>query len=243
MSPAGGILSPVATLVARALDLLYPPRCVACAAFGRNLCEDCCGRLVPASGAGRCPRCGVARDDEGRCRDCSGWRDLDGARAAVEMSGPARRVVHGLKFSGIRDLADDMAEALLPVVVTLAPDAVYAIPLHHRRRLRRGFNQAEVLLDRLGWPTAPGRLERVRATASQVGLSASERRENVAGAFRYRGPDLEGATVAVLDDVVTTGATASECARVLRQHGAGRVYALAYARAPYRSPTSGRSGD
>ena len=233
----------MATLVARALDLLYPPRCVACAAFGRNLCEDCCGRLIPAAGAGRCPRCNVAREDEGRCRDCSGWRDLDGARAAVEMSGPARRVVHGLKFSGIRDLAEDMAEALIPVVEALAPDAVYAIPLHRRRRLRRGFNQAEVLLDRLGWPTGPGRLERVRATASQVGLSAGERRENVAGAFRYRGPGLRGATVAVLDDVVTTGATASECARVLRQHGAGRVYALAYARAPYRSPTSGRSGD
>ena len=83
----------------------------------------------------------------------------------------------------------------------------------------------------------------MRATASQVGLSASERRQNVAGAFRYRGPVLKGATVAVLDDVVTTGATAGECARVLREHGAARVYALAYARAPYRSPTSGRSGD
>ncbi len=233
----------MATLIARALDLLYPPRCVACAAFGCNLCEDCRGRLVPAGGPGRCPRCNVSREDDGRCRDCSGWRDLDGARAAVEMSGPARRLVHGLKFSGIRDLADDMAEALLPVVAALAPDAVYAIPLHRRRRLRRGFNQAEVLLDRLGWPAAPGRLERVRATASQVGLSAGERRENVAGAFRYRGPDLEGATVAVLDDVVTTGATASECARVLREHGAARVYAVAYARAPYRSPASGRSGD
>ena len=233
----------MATLVARALDLLYPPRCVACAAFGRNLCEDCRGRLVPAGGPGRCPRCNVSREDDGRCRDCSGWRDLDGARAAVEMSGPARRLVHGLKFSVIRDLSDDMAEALLPVVAALAPDTVYAIPLHRSRRLRRGFNQAEVLLDRLGWPAAPGRLERVRATASQVGLSAGERRENVAGAFRYRGPDLEGATVAVLDDVVTTGATASECARVLREQGAARVYAVAYARAPYRSPASGRSGD
>ena len=233
----------MATLLARALDLLYPPRCVSCAAFGDNLCEDCMSGLVPASGPGRCPRCGVRIEDEGRCRDCGGWRDLDGARAAFEMAGPARRVVHGLKFSGIRDLAAGMAEALRPVVDTLAPDAIFPIPLHRRRRLTRGFNQAEVLLDRLGVEPALGRLERVRATASQVGLSASERRENVSGAFRYRGPALKGATVAVLDDVVTTGATAGECARVLRQHGAARVYALAYARAPYRSPTSGRSGD
>ncbi len=233
----------MATLLARALDLLYPPRCVECAAFGDNLCESCATLLVPARGPGHCPRCGVRRDDEGRCRDCSGWRDLDGAHAAFVMEGPARRVVHGLKFSGIRDLATDMADGLRPVVDTLAPDAIFPIPLHHRRRLRRGFNQAEVLLDHLDVPPAPGRLERVRATASQVGLSAPERRENVAGAFRYRGPALKGATVAVLDDVVTTGATAGECARVLREHGAARVYALAYARAPYRFPTSGRSGD
>lgn len=231
----------MATLLTRALDLLYPPRCVGCAAFGHNLCEACSKLLLPARGPGRCGRCGVRRDDEGRCPDCFGWRDLDGARAAFEMTGPARGVVHGLKFSGIRDLAGDMAEALLPVVNGLAPDAIFPIPLHRSRHRRRGFNQAGVLFERLGWPPPPGRLERVRATASQVGLSASERRENVAGAFRYRGPGLRGATVAVLDDVVTTGATAGECARVLREHGAARVYALAYARAPYRSPASGRS--
>ena len=220
----------MATLLSRALDLLYPPRCVGCGAFGQNLCEPCGDHLLPASGPGRCGRCGVRRDDEGRCSD-------------FEMEGPARRVVHGLKFSGIRDLATDMASALLPVVEALGPHAIFPIPLHARRRRQRGFNQAEVLFDRLGWPPPPGRLERVRPTASQVGLSASERRENVAGAFRYRGPGLKGATVAVLDDVVTTGATASECARVLREHGAGRVYALAYGRAPYRSPASGRSDD
>ena len=231
----------MATLLSRALDLLYPPRCVGCAAFGHNLCEDCSALLLPASGPGRCGRCGVRRDDEGRCPDCFGWRDLDGARAAFEMTGPARRVVHGLKFSGVRDLAQDMAAALYPVVVKLSPDAILPIPLHPRRRRARGFNQAEVIFERLGWPAAPGRLDRIFPTASQVGLSASERRENVAGAFRYRGPDLKGATVAVLDDVVTTGATAGECARVLREHGAGRVYALAYARAPYRTPTSGAS--
>ena len=120
-----------------------------------------------------------------------------------------------------------------PSSETLRPDAVYAIPLHRRRRRSRGFNQSEIILRRLAMPPAPGRLERIHATASQVGLDVRARRRNVAGAFRYRGPDLAGATVAVLDDVVTTGATAHECARVLREHGAGRVYALAYARASF----------
>ncbi len=167
------------------------------------------------------------------CSGCASWSALDGVRAAFEMEGPARGVVHDLKYRGVRDLAGDMAAALRPIVEALRPDAVYAIPLHRRRRRSRGFNQSEAILTRLGAPPAPGRLERLRATASQVGLDVRARRRNVAGAFRYRGPDLEGATVAVLDDVVTTGATAHECARVLREHGAGRVYALAYARASF----------
>ncbi len=244
-----GILRVVATLplLDRALDLLYPPRCVGCGAFGQNLCEACIATLTPVTGPGHCPRCGVQRQGvgvgESRCVGCSGWRTLAGARAAFEMEGAARRVVHGLKFSAVRDLATHMAEALLPVVTGLDPDAIYPIPLHGRRRRWRGFNQAEVLFERLGWSPAPGRLQRVRATPSQVGRNVHERRQNVEGAFRYRGPTLKGATVAVLDDVVTSGATAGECARVLLEHGAERVYALSYARASYRFPKSGSSDD
>ena len=221
-------------LLARALDLLYPPRCVSCGAFGPAVCEACVERLAPARGPDRCDRCGARREPPAPCRACEGWDALDGARAAFDMDGPARPVVHGLKYHGIRDLADPMAEALWPLVRELGVGtAVFAIPLHRSRRNQRGFNQSEVILKRLGARRAPGRLERIRATASQVGLGARARRENVAGAFRYRGPDLDGAAVAVLDDVVTTGATAQECARVLRANGAGRVHAVAYARATH----------
>ena len=239
LSPVAVFCIAVITLLSRALDLLYPPRCVSCAAFRANLCADCAGLLQPAGGPDSCARCNGPREEAKRCHGCLGWRDLDGARAAFFMDGPARPVVHGLKFSGIRDLADGMAEALLPVLEALSPDVVFPVPLHARRQRARGFNQAEVLFERLGWPAAPGRLQRIRSTSSQVGLNAVQRRKNIAGAFRYRGPSLKGAVVAVLDDVVTTGATASECARVLREHGAARVYAIAYARALYRSPASG----
>jgi len=181
---------------------------------------------------------------EGNCPNCYRWEALAGARAAFEMAGPARRVVHGLKFRGIRELAAHMAEALQPLVDELRPDAIFPTPFHRGRRRRRGFNQAEVLLNRLARPAVAGRLDRIRDTASQVGLRERERRRNVAGAFRYRGPELSGLTLALLDDVVTTGATAEECARVLRDHGAERVYALAYARASYApDPTTGQSPD
>ncbi len=233
----------MAAILARALDLLYPPRCAGCGVFGEALCDVCADGLVPAHGLGRCHACGARWIGESRCPACAGWRTLDGVRAAFDMEGVARALVHALKYRGVRVLAEPMAEALRPLLAALGPDVIHPIPLHPRRRRSRGFNQAEALFRELGWPTAHGRLERIRATPSQVGLDASQRRENVAGAFRYRGPNLKGATVAVLDDVVTSGATAAECARVLREHGAARVYALAYARAAYHSPASGGDGD
>ena len=203
----------VAPLLARALDLLYPPRCVACGAFGQTLCVTCASALVPASGTGRCPNCGAGWVGEGNCPTCYPWEALAGARAAFEMAGPARRVVHGLKFRGIRELAAHMAEALQPLVDELRPDAIFPIPLHRGRRRRRGFNQAEVLLNRLAVPAVAGRLDRIRDTASQVGLRERERQRNVAGAFRYRGPELSGLPLALLDDVVTTGAPPPTSAR------------------------------
>ena len=127
-------------------------------------------------------------------------------------------------------MAGVMAEAIRPLVTSLEVDSFYAVPLHRRRKRSRGFDQAELLLKRLDMWGGPGRLQRVRATPSQVGLNVEERRANIKGAFRYRGPKLRG-TVAVVDDVVTSGATAGECARILKENGADKVFAVAFARA------------
>jgi ComF family protein len=149
------------------------------------------------------------------------------------MDGPARKVVHGLKYRGIRALAGRMAAAVGPVAPDF--DVAMPVPLHGSRQRRRGFNQAELMLNELACPRAEGRLLRIRNTPHQVGLHHGERRSNVAGAFAYRGPSLTGLTVALVDDVVTTGATVNECARVLRDYGARHVIAVAYARASYDS--------
>jgi ComF family protein len=116
----------------------------------------------------------------------------------------------------------------------LAPDAVVPVPLHWWRRLRRGYNQSEALargLARvLALPCRTSWLRRARHTPSQVGKSAEQRRANVRGAFRAaRVP--AGASVLLVDDVMTTGATASEAARALKEAGAGRVVAAALGRA------------
>ena len=105
----------------------------------------------------------------------------------------------------------------------------------HRSRLReRGFNQSELLMRAAGWMEPVGCLLRTKKTNRQVGMHEGERRANVAGAFVYRGPALNGLSVAIVDDVVTTGATVQECATVLKEAGAREVWAVAFARASYK---------
>jgi ComF family protein len=153
--------------------------------------------------------------------------------AVAEMTGPARQVVHGLKYLGVRPLAAVMAERMATLLATGAFDVAAPIPLHASRVRVRGFNQAELLLQRLNWPVAEGALRRVRRTRTQVGLRQQERRKNVDGAFVYEGARLDGLRVVLVDDVVTTGATADECAAVLKEQGARSVVVAAFARASY----------
>lgn len=159
--------------------------------------------------------------------------ELEGVRAPFEMTGTARNLVHALKYRHYRDIAPTMAALMTPLPETLGIEAYFAIPLHRTRSRERGFNQAELLLRHAGWGPAGEGLTRIRKTEQQVGQRLGERRANVAGAFRYTGRRLDGLTVALVDDVVTTGATMVECARVLRDAGAARIWALAFARASY----------
>ena len=155
-------------------------------------------------------------------------------RAAFEMEGVARKLVHAFKYRRTRDLAPVLASHVAGLPAGLAIDGYHAVPLHRSRQRDRGFNQAHELVAKCGWPLAPGALVRTRKTARQVGMHLGERRTNVSGAFAYSGPPLDGLTVGIVDDVVTTGATVNECARVLREAGARRVYAFAFARASYQ---------
>lgn len=189
--------------------------------------------MEPATGAGRCRNCSSRWAGDDNCPRCYHLQHLDGVRAAVEMGGSARRVVHALKYRGVQSLAAFMATHVSPLREHHAIDAAFPVPLHRTRVRSRGFNQSALILSALDWPRHVGELRRVRRTETQVGLHLGERRANVSGAFRYEGPALSGLTVAIIDDVVTTGATANECAAILREHGARYVYAFAFARASY----------
>lgn len=186
-----------------------------------------------ATGSGRCPHCRALWEGAGNCPRCFHLQALTGFIAATELTGVSRKAVHALKYQFVRSIAPAMAPHLLQATAGRAFDAIFPVPLHPSREKSRGFNQAMELLTAAGW-TAERGLVRFRKTARQVGMHEGQRRANVAGAFRYLGPDLSGLSVALVDDVVTTGATMQECAVLLRDAGAGEVWGISFARASYK---------
>jgi ComF family protein len=160
---------------------------------------------------------------------------LDAVVAVGSYQGLLREAVHGLKYGRRRGLAPPLGELLArrlePVLPEWWPDVVLPVPIHWSRRLRRGFNQAEMLADEVariaGLRPDYSALARIRRTRSQVGLSGDARRRNLSGAFRVRYPAaVAGRSILLVDDVYTTGATLAECGRALRAAGARAVYGL-----------------
>lgn len=183
---------------------------------------------------------------EPRCGMCRRIEPLF-ARAAAYGSYESglRELIHLLKFGGVRPAADVLGRMLAEAIARLKPEfpaegvVVVPVPLHRTKLRQRGFNQAEMIA-RAALKTNPARdrlrlcaglLERTRETASQIGLTSRQRRENLRGAFRAAQRELvQSREVLVVDDVFTTGATVSECARVLRRAGASKVWVATVAR-------------
>lgn len=213
------------------LDLLLPQRCVVCGCGGRQLCAGCREEL-PRIEPPLCARCGAPTAwPVERCRECAGRRlGFASARAAVGYDAAARRFVHAWKERGLRRLAAEAAQLVAERLPRPEVEALTFVPAARGRRLERGHNPAERLACELAeiWelPCVP-LLERTRG-GRQRGSSAVERR-TVRGAFRATGRAPR--TIAVVDDVYTTGATAATAATALRAAGARQVDAVAFARA------------
>lgn len=202
-----------------ALDLIFPPQCVHCQRVGSFLCAHCLEQLAAA------PE---------RCVE-----GLDDVRAVVAFEGPARSAIHALKYDGVKRLAEPLAALMASALdgEGWQIDMICAVPLHPRRLKERGYNQAALLAralaGRLSWRYEEEALVRVRETETQTHLNAQQRRDNVAGAFEAFSPSVQGRSVVVVDDVLTTGATLAACATALRAAGAGRVYGVTLASAVY----------
>jgi predicted amidophosphoribosyltransferase len=214
------------------LDLLLPQRCLACGKTGEPICRACRDAL-PVITPPFCERCGAPTAwPVRRCAECAGRRlAFASARAAVAYDERVRRIVAGWKEHGLRRLAVTAAEL---VVETLAPpdvDAIAFVPPDRDRRLERGHHPAERLARELGarWhlPVLVA-LKRTGASSRQRGLGIAERKRNVRGAFTAttRVPGK----ICLIDDVFTSGATASAAASALRTQGAREVHAITLAR-------------
>jgi ComF family protein len=177
-------------------------------------------------------------DENGVCALCrAGVRGFDAAYCFGAHEGPLREMIHLFKYGRMKPLGRTLGSMLwnaLPVDERF--DAVVPVPLHWRRRWSRGFNQSEVLarcIARRRGIKVLRALRRGRATDSQAGLSNAKRRLNVAGAFRVKGP-VAGLRLLLVDDVMTTGATAGACALALKRAGAKHVALLTLARVDRR---------
>jgi ComF family protein len=218
------------------------------------VCQDCLDAM-PAIAGGVCAVCGERLfspyafsngQEEARCGLC---RRIEPpfVRAAAYGSYESglRELIHLLKYGGVRPAANVLGRMLAEAIATVEPEfgadsvAVIPVPLHRTKLRQRGFNQAELIASsamKLGSPGSrlrlcTGVLERKRDTASQIGLTGHQRRENLRGAFGVAQPELvKGREVLVVDDVYTTGATVSECSKVLRRAGATKVWVATVAR-------------
>ena len=210
------------------LARLLPQDCTVCGqgSGGRLLCPACEADLPHLAGP-LCPVCALPAPEGAACGACQASPpNFDATIAAFRYAFPVEHLVQGLKYRHRLPLAGWLAEALMGRVAAAGVDCLIPLPLSAQRMRERGFNQAQEiarpLAHRLGLPLVSDACARVRDGAPQASLPWKERQANIRHAFECR-LDLTGKAIAVVDDVMTTGATLNEFARTLKRHGAARI--------------------
>lgn len=225
------------------LEIIFPPVCLLCAKRSREkgFCGECRAMLDKKRITSPvCLRCGAPFHSPKAvghvCGQCLKTPPhFNAARSAFVYDGHVLDAVHRFKYAGDTSLARPLAMEALGALGSKDHCLIVPVPLHPERLRARGFNQSVLIARELARITSIelccGNLKRARNTGQQVGLGVEERKKNVAGAFRLENPALlKGKKTLLVDDVMTTGATINECARLLKGSGA-EVFALTVARA------------
>ena len=235
----------------RLFSLIFPDECRICSQPLHEIsripvCPTCLAKPQALAAEYFCVQCRspfrsrFPLDEQGRCALCRrGVRGFDAAYSFGFYEDELRELIHLFKYGRVQPLAKPLGRLLASALPRERSfDVIVPMPLHWRKRWRRGFNQAALLAGEIRRRThVPVRnaLRRVKNTPAQAGLTNSKRRLNVSGAFRAKSKTaLLGKRVLLIDDVMTTGATAASCARALKAAGAAEVTLLTLARVDRR---------
>ncbi|OGU32458.1 MAG: hypothetical protein A2X67_14545 [Ignavibacteria bacterium GWA2_55_11] len=236
MSFLRGSMGIISSAFRSLVDFVYPPLCLSCNRLledGSDLCCAECLSEIPRLSSEH-PLFIASRD---RMRSSGVVDDLVSA-FVFEKTGGLQKIIHALKYQNIEAAGTMLGHFIEKEIAArcIVPSLLVPVPLHAAKQRDRGYNQAEAvargIAEKAGWQVDAELLKRVKNTRTQTKLSFEQRQKNVSSAFVFRDrnvPDLHDATVMVVDDVITTGATIVECARVLKEAGATRVVAASVA--------------
>jgi len=217
-------------------DLLLPNHCYLCGTPSSTvLCQPCHADLP--TNASCCPRCALPQENAQVCAECLITPpDYDRVLSAFTYDGAVPYLINQFKHRGHLQLGKHLSSQLALDIADaeLRPDALTAVPLHGYRRLQRGFNQSEVILQVLSQQLRCPELSvlhKIRATKQQQQLSRNQRLNNLRQSFAVK-RDLKGLHIGLVDDVVTTSATVDTLSRLLRQAGAQKISVFCLARTP-----------
>jgi len=223
-------------------DIIFPPRCPLCAAEKAEfrLCSSCLGNFKRVREP-LCLICGIpfiSKISENHlCGRCIVERPgFDMAASVYLFEGRLSEAMYRFKYAGKTSLSKPLGDLLTDHhIVTPKYDAIVPVPLHISKLRERGFNQSQMLAvgpgKKLRKKPDPFMIERTRPTPPQAGMNRKERIKNIRGAFKVReGVNVKGKRFLLIDDVFTTGATTSECSKVLKKAGAEIVNVLTLAR-------------
>ncbi len=224
------------------LGVFFPKRCVGCRRSGGYICADCFAKLDMSVSpiCAVCSRLAISGITHPACRR---RYTIDGVFSSLVYKGLTKRLIYQFKFAPyLSDLSSLLGELFYEgliqqeafIVAQKGNTLLVPIPLHPSRYRKRGYNQALLLAEdlgkRLGVPVRTV-LTREKLTKTQVGLTQEQRRENIKGAFVFKtkGEDLTDTTVFLVDDILTSGATLAEAAKILKKAGVKNVWGITLA--------------